>query len=559
MVKVYKFEKCGCEIQVLDEKLKDNDGLPSLYIDYHNLPNCPIVWEMLANGNTKGVFQLESPLGQTWSKKIKPGLFADSLIEGIDEMAALISLIRPGCLNSIIDGKSLTQHYADRKAMIEPAHALNQHIDEVLSSTFQILTFQEQAMAIAVAVAGFNQVEADTLRKAIGKKKPEIMAKVKTTFIEGCKKVGKVSNEDAETIFGWIQESQKYSFNKSHGVGYGKVGYWTAYAKAHFPLHFYCSWLYFAKEKMKPQSEVASLVVDAKMAGIKINVPSIKNYNNNHGDFNISGDSIYAGIRNIKDIGVSEVSKLIQNVSDLEHRIGKPINKWTWYQFLVHLAGRLSSTCVNNLISVGGLDCYNEDRQQMIYEYNLFRNLSAKEREYCGIIAHYHDNLYDLIGGILSLPKEIGRKPNARRAPKVQEIRSQLRNVAYSLTDTEDWIIRQEKQLLGTALTFSKIDTCDTTNANTTCREFYDGKAGNMLLAAEITRINEYTVKRGPNEGKPMAYLTLEDSTGSIDAVIFSEAYAAYHHLLYEENTIIGSGIRGRDGQFIINKVFQAT
>jgi DNA polymerase-3 subunit alpha len=163
-------------------------------------------WDLFAEGKTKGVFQLESNLGKSWSKKLAP--------TSIEELSALIAIIRPGTLKAFVDGKSMTQHFVDRKHGREDVTYLHPSLEEILKTTYGVLVYQEQAMRIAQKIAGFNLQEADELRKAIGKKKADLMAKVKKKFISGAKKVGTVSKEEAEEIFGWIEKSARYSFNK---------------------------------------------------------------------------------------------------------------------------------------------------------------------------------------------------------------------------------------------------------------------------------------------------------------------------------------------------------
>ncbi len=165
------------------------------------------VWEkVFCEGDTQGVFQLESNLGKTWSKRLKP--------RNLEEGSALIAVIRPGCLHSYIDGESLTWHYINRKNKVDPVTYLHPSLEPILKDTYGILVYQEQAMLIAREIAGFSEQEADSLRKAIGKKLPELMAKLKIQFLDGCKKVGKVNEQDAGQIFDWIEASQRYSFNK---------------------------------------------------------------------------------------------------------------------------------------------------------------------------------------------------------------------------------------------------------------------------------------------------------------------------------------------------------
>ena len=161
-------------------------------IDY----NCENTWSLFHNGRTKGVFQLESNLGRSWSKKLKPS--------SIEELAALVALIRPGCLKAISDGKSMTQRYIDRKRGIEEVTYLDPSLEDILKPTYGVLVYQEQSMRIAQKVAGFDLQEADVLRKAIGKKKAGLMAQVKSAFLEGAEEEGIVSSDIAEEIFSWI-------------------------------------------------------------------------------------------------------------------------------------------------------------------------------------------------------------------------------------------------------------------------------------------------------------------------------------------------------------------
>ncbi|MFN9959556.1 MAG: DNA polymerase III subunit alpha, partial [bacterium] len=128
---------------------------------------------------------------------------------------------------------------------------------------------------IAKTIAGFNLQEADMLRKAIGKKKPEEMAKVKSKFLSGAQNLNLVTQDEAEQIFGWIEKSQRYSFNKSHAVSYAINAYLSAYTKAHFPKIFFASYLRFAKDKIDPKSEIKELVQNANEMDIDISIPDI--------------------------------------------------------------------------------------------------------------------------------------------------------------------------------------------------------------------------------------------------------------------------------------------
>lgn len=163
-------------------------------------------WDLICDGNTKGVFQLESKLGSSWAKRTKP--------RNIEELSDLIAIIRPGMLDAVVDGKSMTKHYVDRKHGKEPITYVHECLEPILRQTQGTVTYQEQAIRIAIDVAGFSPEEGDALRKACGKKSADLMREVKEKFISGCVSKGIVNEEIAHKIFEQIEASSRYSFNK---------------------------------------------------------------------------------------------------------------------------------------------------------------------------------------------------------------------------------------------------------------------------------------------------------------------------------------------------------
>jgi DNA polymerase-3 subunit alpha len=207
----YNFD-CGCQVKQFGTDVKDCDGLPQLEIDFYNIPDCPLIWDMFCEGNTKGIFQLETNVGKGISKNLAP--------RNVEELSALIALMRPGCANSMSEGKSMTDHYIDRKHNREATKNIDDSLEDILDDTFQVLVFQEQSIAIAVKIAGLTPVEADMLRKSMGTKDAALMNQVETLFIDGCRKVGLVSDEQAKNIFEMIRSSNRYAFNRSHSAAY---------------------------------------------------------------------------------------------------------------------------------------------------------------------------------------------------------------------------------------------------------------------------------------------------------------------------------------------------
>lgn len=527
---------CGCKFDLIDKK----DNRIEVDYDINTVRfDCSKTWDLISDGNTKGCFQLESRLGQSMAKKLKPSC--------IEELSALISILRPGCLEAIRDGKSVSNHYIDKKNGEESVDYFHESLEPILKNTHGEMVYQEQAMEIAKDIAGFNLQEADMLRKAIGKKKPEEMAKIKTKFIEGSVKIGKVNNQEAEQIFGWIEKSQRYSFNKSHAVSYAINGYISAHAKAHFPKIFFLSYLRLAKDKIDPQQEILELVNNAKQMDISIFGPDIRLKNK---DFQIVGDSIYFGLTNIKGVGESVFIKL----HDLINTIDISNCSWIWFAFSVLL--NINSSASKALISSGSLGCFNKSRNSMIFEFNLLQDLTDKEIEKCLNIIQTHS--LTKTTDILSMLMD--QKISKNRKPKILSIINQLNNPPYDLSDNPETIVDDEKELLGISLTFSKTDLYDSHTANVECKElnlsFPPKKI--FFLIAQIDNINVVVTKNGKNPGKEMCFLTLSDGSGSLDnAVMFPEEYDLYKEIIHDGRVLMFSGQKsGKNNTPVVKKCY---
>ena len=209
---------CGCTFDTVDPDepdfvVRSTDDLlrlPKIKLDLDEINlECSATWELLGTGHTIGIFQLESRLGSTWVKNIKP--------HNISELADVVALIRPSCLKGVSGDppKSMTERYTDRKNGKEEDTPLHESLSDILKDTHYVLLYQESCMQLAQKLAGFNLQEADILRRAMGHKDTELMSKVEKDFLEGCKKTGIVDEETAKEIFSWVKAAQKYNFNKS--------------------------------------------------------------------------------------------------------------------------------------------------------------------------------------------------------------------------------------------------------------------------------------------------------------------------------------------------------
>lgn len=550
-MKTKKFS-CGCEFLIN----KENRIILDTNTEHINL-ECPKVWELLAKGRTTGIFQLESNLGRIFSRKLKPA--------NIEQLAALLALLRPGALEVKRDNKSITQHYIDKKNGEEEITYYHSALKEILEPTLGELCYQEQSMFIASKIAGFSLQESDLLRKSIGKKDPQEMVKVKDNFIKGCKKVKLVTEEEAKEVFSWIEKSQRYQFNKSHAISYAFNTLLSCYVKAHFPYEFFTSSLYYAKNKPKPHDEIKALVSDAKTFNIPIKPPSLIHLNKNFKLIKEQNDQtekiIYFGFINVKGIGHSVHKKLKKTLDYACQHLKKPVDKLTWLELLIFVLPSLNSTAVKAICDVGILSYLDITRKQAKYEYEKYMLLSNKEQAW--VKQNYNEykilwnTLEDCINTILKLPSgKSGACANKKRKDIILEIKDSINNPPYSLKDTSAHIAECEESLFGLPITCTSVEECEIDDANCTCKEFLQGvKQRTYWIPAQINRKKEIITKNN----KKMCFLDVEDISGNIDGVVvFPEEYSKFRSLLFEKNNIMITGNRGKTKESLITKkIFQ--
>jgi len=215
-------------------------------------------YALLQSGETTGVFQLESSGMQQLFKDLRPTRFED--------IVAAVALYRPGPL-----GTGMVKDFVDCKHGRKPIEKMHPLVDELLEPTYGVIVYQEQVMQIAQKLAGYTLGGADLLRRAMGKKKPEEMAKQKAVFVEGALKNG-VKVEDAERIFGLLEYFAGYGFNKSHSAAYALITYQTAYLKAHYPVEFLCALMTADRDKIE---KVVRIIAEGRAWGVEILPPEI--------------------------------------------------------------------------------------------------------------------------------------------------------------------------------------------------------------------------------------------------------------------------------------------
>ena len=434
------FKKCKCKVEM--GKFSVND-IPL---------DCPAVWQLIATGHTVGVFQLEKNLGQDWAKKVRP--------DSLEELSALTALIRPGPLES-----SMTQDYVDIKFKRKEISYLHLSLKPILESTYGCLVYQEQALRIATDLAGFSPEVADDLRKAIGKKKPELMAKLKDKFITGCQKHSSISAEISEEIFSWIEKCQRYSFNKSHALSYGMIAYQTAWVKCHFPQEFFTSYLTYSQYKGDPKDEIYKLVQDSRLFGIDIFPPDIRRGNVHFQMVDNPSKGIAFGLAHIRGVGASAIQKIVAageetpamdplGMSVMEHGgsasvtaksdsvkniLGdgtKPVKYGlkTWVDFLASVPAFHRNVGIA-LIKSGACDCYHRPRSEMVRELEVvlgttardhtgkkveIRGLTDKEKDY--FFAHLQEDIMTTKQILLEMSQPPGEKTKTIRQMTKREL-----------------------------------------------------------------------------------------------------------------------------------------
>jgi DNA polymerase III alpha subunit len=230
---------------------------------------------------------------------------------------------------------------------------------------------------------------------------------------------------------------------------------------------------------------------------------------------------------------------------------------------LLKLSSKINLTAFKALASIGFFSTKNTgvNRNKALYEYLIFRELTKVELGW--VQKHYPQKrwstLKDCFTDLAPTKKLGGGTSNVNRSQIVRNEVDMLESPPYDLSDDPAWIIEQENKFLGCPVSLSKVESSDTSSANTFCKDVLNGKIGkNICIAANLNRVNNHKVKKGKTKGKLMSFLTIEDTTCSLDSVvIFPEAREKYQYVLYEGNNLLLCGEIGADGSFIVNKVHE--
>ncbi len=472
-------------IDMARRMIKENHGI-DLTFDSERLDD-PKTYQLLRNGDSIAVFQLESSGMRELLKQLRPDRFED--------LIALLALYRPGPLGSGMD-----KTYVKRKHGLEEIDFPHNWLEEILTETNGVILYQEQVMRITNILAGFSLNEADSLRKAMGKKKLKLMAQYRQQFVDGCMK-NDISHEKATYIFDLMEEFAKYGFNKSHSAAYALISYQTAFLKANYPKEFMAAVL---SCEMHNTEKVAWFLEECKRMQIPIKAPDI---NLSQEYFSVKDGNIVYALSAIKNVGIKKVKEAVLKRKKLKNSRFTSI-----YHFMEEVdAGTVNKTMLENLTKAGAFDSTHDCRASVysgIEKAIAMGNAKQKDRAIGQL------SFEDLLAAS-------GQEP-------VEE------DVTYP--ETQPWSETQklafEKEVLGLYLSGHPLTHHETLirSLPVCALNMLDEKTPGrpVLLAAQLIDLRVIKTRRGDK----MAFVKLEDLSGQGEAVVFPECFTQHEQLL---------------------------
>ncbi|ATR82098.1 DNA polymerase III subunit alpha [Pseudomonas sp. HLS-6] len=486
------------------------NGLDDLNIDFIPLDDRK-TFELLQKAETTAVFQLESRGMKELIKKLKP--------DCLEDLIALVALFRPGPLQSgMVDDFINRKHGRAELAYPHPDYQY-EGLKPVLAPTYGIILYQEQVMQIAQVMAGYTLGGADMLRRAMGKKKPEEMAKQRGGFIEGCAN-NNIDAELAGNIFDLVEKFAGYGFNKSHSAAYGLVSYQTAWLKTHYPAPFMAAVL---SADMHNTDKVVTLIEEVRSMKLRLDAPDV---NTSDFKFTVNDDGrIVYGLGAIKGVGEGPVEAIV------EARADGPFKDLFDFCERVDLK-RINKRTLDALVRSGALDRlgpYFHDELKA-YQANIDRNravlLAAMEEAIKSAeqTARTHDSGHaDLFGGLF-VEEDADVYANHRKARELT-LKERLRG---------------EKDTLGLYLTGHPIDEYEGEIRRFARQRIIDLKPARdtQTVAGMIIALRVMKNKKGDK----MGFVTLDDRSGRIEASLFADAFHSAQALLQTDAMVVVEG-----------------
>ncbi|WP_321370294.1 DNA polymerase III subunit alpha [uncultured Desulfuromusa sp.] len=450
-------------------------------------------FELLSRGETTGVFQLESSGMKEYLVKLKPNCFED--------LIAMVALYRPGPL-----GSGMVDSFIKRKHGTEQFKYDFSQLEPILKDTYGVIVYQEQVMLIAQVLAKYSLGAADLLRRAMGKKKPEEMAKQKKIFLAGAAE-NNLNLKKAESVFDLMEKFAAYGFNKSHSAAYALIAYQTAYLKAHYPVEFMAALL---TEDMENTDKVIKNISEVRAMGVEVLPPDI---NASARSFTVAEDVMRFGLGAVKGVGSAALDSIQQ------------VRKDEPFSSLQDFCERVDLRKVNKKVVEALIKC------------GAFDSLGGKRAQFFAGLEEAMD-----IGQRQQREKESGQDSLFGS----QEILSVGGNGYGVLPDVDEWdektLLGYEKEILGFYVTGHPLARySDSIKRFATCEasalpERTDKEQ--VRICGIVSGIKELITKKGDR----MAFVSLEDLSGSVEVIVFPEVYSASMDLLKGEEPLLISG-----------------
>ncbi|MFA5812605.1 MAG: DNA polymerase III subunit alpha, partial [bacterium] len=504
-VGLIKFDFLGLKtLTVIDDALKLIHARTGEAIGIDTVPlDDNVVYENLSKGDTRGIFQLESSGMTDLVMKLKPSAFPD--------IVALVALFRPGPL-----GSGMVDDFINRKHGRTAIRYELLQLERVLKETYGVIVYQEQVMQIANILANYSLGEADILRRAMGKKKPEEMAKQRERFVSGAV-ANRIPKQKSEYIFDLLAKFADYGFNKSHSAAYAMVAYQTAWLKFHYPTEFMAALLTSEKDVT---DKILVYINDCRSHGIKVLPPDV---NESWRDFSVvEAGTIRFGLAAVKNVGDAAIESIIA-----------ARNERGPFASLFDFCERIDSRKVNrrvieSLIKCGAFDYSKAARAALLAALDRAMEMAASRQRdrQTG-----QSRLFDLMAGTgTALPEP-------------------------ELPDVSEWGERQllayEKESLGFYITghpLAQYEGLLAQYANTdtsALSEISDNQE--VRLGGVVAKLREITTKRGDR----MGFVTLEDLKGSAEVVVFSDVFSEAMTLIKGDRPLFVVGSADADGESV--------
>ena len=486
-------------LTVIDNAVKNIKMIHNVDVDIDSLPlSDEKTYELLRRGESTGVFQLESSGMRALLRDLQPTAFTDII--------ALLALYRPGPL-----GSGMVKDFVDRKHGRKPISHLHPMLEPILKETYGVMVYQEQVMLIASTMAGFSMGEGDTLRKAMGKKLPEVLAKFREKFISGSVENGVDANL-AGKIFDLIVHFAGYGFNKSHSTAYAAISWQTAWLKANYPVEFMAALL---TSIMGNKDKVAQYINECRRMGIEILPPDV---NESYRDFTVVGKAIRFGLSAVRNVGEGVIEAIIRERE--ENGLYRSI-----YDYCRRVdANALNKRTIESLIKGGAFDSCKVSRRQLLLTFEKAVEMGARSQK-------------DKAAGQFTI-FDLGDSGDSGTAEAVND---PIDDIVPEFDTPE--LLLYEKEMLGLYVSDHPLlgvadEFLNQTEYSTS--ELKEQKDGTVAwVGGIIAKITKLTTKKGDL----MLFLNVEDLDGSVEVIVFPAVYDKFKDILAEDKIIL---IKGR-------------